>query len=151
LNKVLPAQTGFLAARFYVYVPTTLTDTTTLLVFSNSDTSVAFSVAGGFDSTHVENGHWKLHSTADFYGPLITLGAWQCVELDVDLATFTMQLFVTDAVNPDRGAGPIVAGSVPTTVTPGPFHLGVYSIPTTATADVWFDDVAVAKQHIGCE
>jgi hypothetical protein len=113
--------------------------------------SVAFSVAGGFDASHATNGHWKLHSTTDFYGPLMALNRWQCVEVDVDINASTMQLYVTDATNPDRGAPPIITGTVPATSSPGPFYLGVYAIPSTATADIWFDDVALANRHVGCE
>ena len=57
----------------------------------------------------------------------------------------------TDATTPDRGAPPIVTGTVPATSTPGPFYLGIYAIPAGAAADIWFDDVALAGQHVGCE
>jgi hypothetical protein len=151
LRKTLSPASGFLAARFYAYVSSTLADTTTLLAFLNSDSTVAFSVAGGLDASHVENGHWKLHSTTDFYGPLMVVNQWQCVEVDVNLATSTMYLYVTDAANPDRSAPPIVSGTLPATSTPGSFYLGIYTIPTSATADIWFDDVVVTNQHVGCE
>jgi hypothetical protein len=62
-----------------------------------------------------------------------------------------MQLYVTNATTPNRGAPPIVTGTLAATSTPGPFYLGIYTIPTTATADVWFDDVVVSNQRIGCE
>jgi hypothetical protein len=143
LKKTLATATGFLATRFYVYVSSALPDTTTLLAFINTDTSVAFSVGGG--------ANWKLHSTADFAGPAIVLNQWQCVEVDVDLTQSTMQLYVTDATNPDRAAPPVASGSVAVTSTPGPFYLGVYAIPSGASTDVWFDDVVVAGQHVGCE
>jgi hypothetical protein len=151
LHKTLATQTGTLAVRFYVYNSGALDDTTTLLAFLNPDNTVAFSVAGGFDVTLTSNNHWKLHSTTDFFGPAIALNAWQCVELDVDLTQWTMQLYVTDAITPDRGALPVVTGTIATGSAPGPFYLGVYTIPSTGKADIWFDDVAVANQHIGCE
>jgi hypothetical protein len=151
LHKTLSPATGVLATRFYAYVSSTLFDTTTLLQFINSNSTLAFSVGGGFDATHAQNGHWKLRSSSDFYGPLIVLNQWQCVEVDVDLAASTMQLYVTNATNPDRGAPPIVTGTVPATSTPGPLYLGIYAIPSGATADVWFDDVVVSSQHVGCE
>jgi hypothetical protein len=151
LRKTLSPASGFLAMRFYAWISSTLVDSTTLLTVLNSNSTEAFSIAGGFDASHVENGHWKLHSTSDFYGPPMVLNQWQCVEVDVDLAASTMQLYVTDATNPDRAAPPIVSGTVPATSTPGPFYLGIYAIPPGATADLWFDDVVVASQHIGCE
>jgi hypothetical protein len=151
LHKTLPTASGVLATRFYVYVPVVLTNTTTLIAFLNTDNTTAFSVAAGFDTTLTQQGFWKLHSTSDFFGPQIVLDKWQCVEVDVDLTAGTMQLYVTDATTPNRAAAPVITATLPTTSTPGPFYFGIYTIPSTAKADLWFDDIAIATQHIGCE
>jgi hypothetical protein len=143
LHKTLTAVTsGTLAVRFYVFVSSALTGAVPFLYFTNNGSPISV----GSGSTGKS---WILTPSPDV-APPIAVGSWQCVELDLDFATSKLSLYATDGTTPDRGAGPIASGPLSSTgITE--FYLGIYSPPTAGTADLWFDDVAVATQHVGCE
>jgi hypothetical protein len=127
-----------------MYFPTALTGETPFLYIPVT-AGTAVSVGTGPSGTA-----WQLKGATASAGSTVQTGAWQCVELDINLAGASMSLYVTDAASPDARAPAIATTAFAGTFTD--FYLGIYAAPSAGNADVWFDDVVVAAtNHIGCE
>jgi hypothetical protein len=136
--------TGTLAIRFYMSVVSALSGAMPFLDIPNN----GFPVSIGSQTSGTG---WQVTTTTLAYsGTTIETGAWQCVELDLDLDAGQFSLYASDATSSDHRPAPIITGSFYRS-TISDFYLGIYSSPTAGSADIWFDDVAVAAGHIGCE
>jgi len=142
---------GVFAVRAYVYAANLQHDFTTLVhfTFSQGDLHVALANAPGLG-----DGYWNLFDDANHMGQTVAerVGAWECVEAVIDFAQRRYQLYVTDALAPDRAAPPIVDVSGALTLNPiQSLEVGLYHTPGVGAQEVFVDDVAVATARIGCE
>src|SRR5262249_14374000 len=79
----------------------------------------------------------------------VPIGRWQCVSFDVDVARDGgVRMFVDDDAQPivDLRAdtvGQVAAGYIG-------FTLGMVDLANTASGEIYFDDLAVAREHLPC-
>jgi hypothetical protein len=145
LRKTLSnVSSGTLAFRFYIDVSAALSGAMPFLYLPNNGSPISV-------GSQTSGTNWLVATTSNYDGGPIRVGAWQCVEFDLDFGSTQFSLYATDAMTPNRTASPIATGSFVSSTGIDNFYLGIYSAPTSGSADIWFDDIAVAAQHIGCE
>jgi hypothetical protein len=137
----VPTQaTGILSTRFYVFAVTQVGGTDMLGWSGATGDALVVGIDGSGNWTLTENN--RGHNAA----AVVPSGRWLCVELEVDLPpTRNLRLFVDGAPVIDQAMLVVSATSY------DKLAAGVVAVRTSATPELFIDDVAVANQHIGCE